>query len=92
MKKLIATGTVAAALVLAASSPALAQDAVAVDGSVASGGDVQFVEATQFQFALQAQFGDAVADDEAIALVTTEQSIIQSQANAGLGEGGNIFD
>lgn len=92
MKKLIATGTVAAALVLAASSPALAQDAVAVDGSVATGGDVQFVEATQFQFALQAQFGDAVADDEAIALVTTEQSIIQSQANAGLGEGGNIFD
>jgi Zn finger protein HypA/HybF involved in hydrogenase expression len=92
MKKLIATGTVAAALLFAVSSPALAQDAVAVDDSVATGGDVQFVDASQFQFALQAQFGDAVADDESIALVTSDQSITQSQANAGLGEGGNIFD
>ncbi len=86
MKKLIAVGATAA-LILAASSPAFAQDAVANDGSIATGGDVQFVDASQFQFALQAQFGDANAiGDDNLAVVASDQGITQNQANAGLGE------
>ena len=85
MKKLVATGTVAA-LLLAFGSPALAQDAVAVDDSVAQGGDVLFLDASQFQFAAQGQFGDAVADDDGVAIVASDQSITQNQANAGLGD------
>lgn len=91
MKKLVATGTVAA-LLFAVSSPAFAQDAIAVDDSVAQGGDVQFVDASQFAFAFQVQHGDATADDDAVAAVASDQSITINQANAGLGEGGNIFD
>lgn len=85
MKKLVATGTVAALLLMAA-SPALAQDAVAVDDSVAQGGDVLFLDASQFAFGLQIQAGDAVADDDAVATVHSDQSIVINQANAGLGE------
>jgi len=85
MKKLVATGTVAA-LLLAFGSPALAQDAVAVDDSVAQGGDVLFLDASQVAFGLQVQAGDAVADDDAIATVSSDQSITQNQANAGLGD------
>jgi hypothetical protein len=98
MKKLVATGTVAA-LLLAAATPALAQDAgnaVADDDSVATGGDVstdvQYVDASQFAFALQGQFGDAVADDDSTATVDSSQWITINQANAGLGDGGNIYD
>ncbi len=86
MKKLFAVGATAA-LILAASSPAFAQDAFANDDSIATGGDVQFVDASQFQFALQAQFGDANAiGDDNLAVVASDQSITQNQANAGLGE------
>ncbi len=84
------------AMVLAAAAPAFALDlggdAFANDDSVAVGGDaiVQFVDASQFQFALQAQFGDAdataVDESEAVAGVSSEQGITQNQANAGLGE------
>ena len=85
MKKLVATGTVAALLLMGA-TPALAQDAVAVDDSVAQGGDVTFLDASQFQFAAQGQFGDAVADDDGVAIVASDQSIVQNQINAGLGD------
>jgi LPXTG-motif cell wall-anchored protein len=78
------------AMVLAAAAPALAQDAVAVDDSVAQGGDVQYVDCSQVQAAVQGQYGDAVADDEAVAAVASDQGITQQQANACLGEGGNI--
>ena len=74
------------AMVLAAAVPAFAQDAVAVDDSVAQGGDVQYVDCSQVQAALQGQYGDAVADDEAVAAVASEQGITQNQANACLGE------
>lgn len=83
MKKMFAVGATAA-LMLAASSPAFAQDATAVDDSVATGGDVQFVDASQFQFALQAQFGDANAiGDENVAVVVSDQGITQNQFNGG---------
>lgn len=83
MKKIFAVGATAA-LMLAASSPAFAQDATAVDDSVATGGDVQFVDASQFQFALQAQFGDANAiGDENVAVVASDQGITQNQFNGG---------
>ena len=86
MKKIIAT-TATAALLLMAASPALAQDARAVDDSVATGGDVSYLDASQFQFALQAQFGDADAiGDENVASVSSDQGITQNQANAGRGE------
>lgn len=85
MKKLVATGAVAALLLMGA-SPAIAQDAVAVDDSVAQGGDVLFLDASQFQFAAQVQAGDAVADDEGVAIVASHQSIVQNQINAGLGD------
>ena len=57
------------AMVLAAAAPALAQDAVADDESVAQGGDVQYVDCSQVQTAVQGQYGDATAtaDDESIA-------------------------
>lgn len=78
------------AMVLAAAAPALAQDATAVDDSVAQGGDVQYVDCSQVAAAVQGQYGDAVADDEAVAAVASEQGITINQANACLGEGGNI--
>lgn len=74
------------AMVLAAAVPAFAQDATAVDDSVAQGGDVQYVDCSQVAAALQGQYGDAVADDEAVAEVASEQGITINQANACLGE------
>ena len=74
------------AMVLAAAVPAFAQDATAVDDSVAQGGDVQYVDCSQVAAALQGQYGDAVADDEAVATVASEQGITINQANACLGE------
>jgi len=81
------------AMMLAAAAPAFALDlggnAVADDGSIATGGDVdvRFVDASQFQFAVNAQFGDANAiGDENVAFVGSDQGITQNQANAGLGE------
>ena len=84
MKKMVAVGATAALLLMGA-SPAFAQDAIAVDDSVARGGDVTFLFAPQLQFAAQGQFGDAVADDDAVARVTSDQAITQNQANAGDG-------
>lgn len=85
-KARLAAGIAAATLAFGAAAPAaLAQDATAVNDSVAQGGDVRFVDATQFQFAAQGQFGDAVADDGAVAIVASEQGITQNQVNAGLG-------
>ena len=49
---------------------------------MARGGDVTFLYASQFQFAAQGQFGDAVADD-GVARVSRDQWITQNQANAG---------
>ena len=89
MKKVIAVGATVA-LMLAASSPALAQVESEVDGDDNDTFTAQFVDAAQFQFALQAQFGDAsaTADDDSTAEATIDvsQSITQNQANAGLGE------
>ena len=89
MKKLIAVGATVA-LMLATSSPALAQVESEVDGDDNDTFTAQFVDASQFQFALQAQFGDATAeaddDSTAEASVDSSQSITQNQANAGLGE------
>ncbi len=84
MKKMLAVGATAA-LLLTAASPAMAQDAVAIDDSVARGGDVTFLYAPQVQFGLQAQYGDAVADDDGVARVHSDQWIVQNQANAGDG-------
>ena len=90
MKKLIATGAVAALLLAGASSPALAQveSDVGVDGddNTTTTNTAQFVDAFQFQGALQVQRGDATAADEAEATVDSSQDITQQQANAGLGE------
>ncbi len=93
MKKLIATGTVAA-LILASSAPALAQveSDVSVDGddNTTTTNTAQFVGAWQGQFAAQGQFGSATAsaddDSTAEATVDAEQDITQRQVNAGLGE------
>ena len=89
MKKLFAVGATAA-LMLAASSPAFAQgfndDGVIINDS--GNTDVQFVDASQFQFAAQAQFGDANAiGDENVAVVASDQGITQNQFNGGFGDG-----
>ncbi len=91
MKKLVATGTIAA-LMLAAASPAFAQDAFVGNDGVATGGDVQFVDASQVQAAgaFQVNEGDvfAGASDESTADASIDQSLFigQFQLNAGLGE------
>ena len=89
MKKMIAVGATIA-LMLAASSPALAQVESEVDGDDNNTFTAQFVDASQFQAALQVQYGDASAEAEddstAEATVDVSQSITQNQANAGLGE------
>jgi hypothetical protein len=89
MKKMFAVGA-AVALMLAASSPAMAQVTSEVEGDDNDTFTAQFVDASQFQFALQAQFGDATADADddstAEATVDVSQDITQNQANAGLGE------
>ena len=86
MKKMFAVGATVA-LMLAATSPAFAQDAVAVNDSVAQGGDVLFLDASQFAFAAQGQFGDAVAGDDGVAVVASDQGITINQANGGFDDG-----
>ena len=83
MKKLIATGTVAA-LMLAAASPAFAQVTVAGDDNTSA----QFVNCSQVQLAANVQFGDqnAAANDDSTAEASSELSITQNQANACFGE------
>ena len=87
MKKLIATGVVAAVL-LGSASPAVAQVTVAGDDNDAA----QYVDASQLQVAVGIQEGDqnAAANDGSEAEASNELSIDQSQYNAGLG--GILFD
>ena len=82
MKKLIATGVVAAVL-LGSASPAMAQVTVAGDDNDAA----QYVDASQVQLAVGVQYGDDnAAVDDSVAGGADELSITQNQANAGLGE------
>ena len=76
------------AMVLAAAVPAFAQDATVGDDGVATGGDVQYVDCSQVQAAIGAQYGDAgaAADDESVAAAANELGISQQQVNACLGE------
>ncbi len=82
MKKLIATGVVAALMLTA--SPAMAQVTVAGDDNTAA----QYVDASQLQVAVGIQTGDqnAAANDGSTAEASNELTITQNQANAGLGE------
>ncbi len=82
MKKLIATGVVAALMLTA--SPAVAQVTVAGDDNTAA----QYVDASQVQVAVGVQYGDqnAAASDGSTAEASNELTITQNQANAGLGE------
>lgn len=83
MKKLIATGVVAT-MMLAFSSPAMAQVTVAGDDNTSA----QYVDASQLQVAIGVQYGDqnAAASDESSADASNELDITQNQANAGFGE------
>ncbi len=84
MKKMFAVGATAA-LMLAASSPAFAQVTVAGDDNDAA----QFVDASQVQVAVGAQFGDAnaAASDGSLAFASNDLGITQNQINGGLGDG-----
>ena len=75
------------AMVLAAAAPAFAQDATADDGAIAEGGDVQYVDCSQVQQAIQGQYGDAqaTADDGSVAVAANTLGISQTQVNACLG-------
>ena len=91
MKKLIATGAVAALMLAASSTPVLAQvESEVGDENEGNVWTAQFVDASQGQFAAQGQFGDATADADddstAEASIDTDQDITFNQANAGLGE------
>lgn len=84
MKKLMAMG-VMVVLMLALAAPAFAQDATADDGSIAEGGDVSFLDASQVQQAVQIQAGDATAtaDDGSVAFADNSLFIFQAQFNGG---------
>ena len=72
------------AMVLAAAAPALAQVTVAGDDNTSA----QYVDCSQVQAAVQAQYGDAnaAANDDSIAAAAIDQGITQNQVNACLGE------
>jgi LPXTG-motif cell wall-anchored protein len=78
------------AMVLAAAAPVFAQVESEVDGDDNETNTAQYVDCSQVQAAIQAQYGDASAnaDDEsdAVAEVATDQGITFNQANACLGE------
>jgi len=81
------------ALVALSAAPALAQDAIAIGGGDATGGNVQYVDCSQVQNAAQTQYGDATAiGDGATAAIANEQNITQDQVNACLGEPGQNAD
>jgi hypothetical protein len=71
-------------MVLAAAAPALAQVTVAGDDNTAA----QYVDCSQVQLAVGAQFGDqnAAASDESVATASNELGITHNQVNACLGE------
>ena len=68
------------AMVLAAAAPAFAQATI--------GDETQYVDCSQVQNAVAAQYGDAnaAADDESFAAAAAEAGISQTQINACLGE------
>src|ERR687894_439855 len=72
------------AMVLAAAAPALAQVTVAGDDNNAA----QYVDCSQVQLAVGAQYGDqnAAASDDSVAAAANELGITQNQVNACLGE------
>ena len=72
------------AMVLAAAAPALAQVTVAGDDNTSA----QYVDCSQVQLAVGAQYGDqnAAASDESVATAANELGITQNQVNACLGE------
>ena len=74
------------AMVLAAAAPVFAQVESEVEGDENNTNTAQYVDCSQVQVALQGQYGDAEADDEAVAEVASDQGITQQQVNACLGE------
>jgi hypothetical protein len=91
MKKLVATGTIAAMMVIGAAPAAFAADAVGGDV------DISYLDASQTQAAAaaQSQEGDATAGDlGSAAAIDQSLTIEQSQVNAGDGgvaAGGSLF-
>ncbi|MEJ7842190.1 MAG: hypothetical protein WKF95_10525 [Rubrobacter sp.] len=82
------------ALSLLAFAPAVFAQGFNDDGVIVNDSgntDVQYVDCSQVQAAVQAQYGDANAiGDENVAAVASEQGITQNQVNACLGNvGGN---
>lgn len=68
---------------------ALAQDAIAIGGGDAQGGNVQYVDCSQVVTAVQGQYGDAAAvGRRAVAAIANEQNITVNQVNACLGDTG----
>ena len=78
------------AMVLAAAAPVFAQVESEVEGDDNTTSTAQYVDCSQVQIALQAQYGDASAnaedDSDAVAEVASDQGITQQQVNACLGE------
>lgn len=91
MKKLVATGTIAAMMVMGAAPAAFAADAVGGDV------DIDFLDASQTQAAAaaQTQRGDADAGNlGSAAAIDQSLTIDQSQVNAcdgGVAAGGDIW-
>jgi hypothetical protein len=79
------------AMVLAAAAPVFAQvESEVGDENEGNVSTAQYVDCSQVQAAIQAQYGNASAeaddDSDAVAAVATEQGITFNQANACLGE------
>ena len=87
MKKMIAVGATVA-LMLAASSPALAQVDSEVDGDDNDTVTAQFVDASQVLLAANVQYANANAEDdsEATAEIAADQGISQNAVLAVFGD------
>src|SRR3712207_3164832 len=83
----IAKGTALGKGILALlAAPGPGQDAGALRGRDGAGGNVQYVDCSQVQNAVQGQYGDATAiGNKAVAAIANEQDISQNQVNACLG-------
>ncbi len=83
-KARLAAGVTAAVLAFGVASPAMAQVTVSGDDNDAA----QFVDASQVQLAVGAQFGDAnaAANDDSRAYASNDLSIVQTQFNGGIGD------